>query len=159
MVSTVDQHVSRRVRRHVNVAARVTHRRRFWTILKVTDVMSPTAKVTYISLSADDPALDAAFDAAIADVRAALGRDYPLHVAGETRAGARADREPQPRRTRAWSSRASPPRPQTDVRDAVAAAHAAFPRWSARPLAGARGDPRPRRRHRARSAASSWRPG
>src|SRR5947208_1542207 len=50
--------------------------------------MSPTAKVTYISLSADDPALDAAFEAAIADVRAALGRDYPLHVAGATRAGA-----------------------------------------------------------------------
>ena len=50
--------------------------------------MSPTAKVTYISLSADDPALDAAFDSAIADVRDALGRSYPLHVAGATRAGA-----------------------------------------------------------------------
>jgi len=34
--------------------------------------MSPTGKVTYISLSADDPALDAAFASAIADVRAAL---------------------------------------------------------------------------------------
>jgi 1-pyrroline-5-carboxylate dehydrogenase len=50
--------------------------------------MSPTAKVTYISLGADDPALDAAFDAAIAKVRAELGRVHPLHVAGETKAGA-----------------------------------------------------------------------
>ena len=60
--------------------------------------MSPTAKVTYISLSADDPALDAAFEAAIADVRAALGRDYPLHVAGETRASS-------------WGASRRPPRP------------------------------------------------
>ena len=49
--------------------------------------MNPTAKVTYISLSADDPALDAAFEKAIAEVRGALGRSYPLHIAGRTRDG------------------------------------------------------------------------
>ena len=47
--------------------------------------MSATAKVTYISLSADDPALDAAFETAIAKVRGALGGSHPLHVAGQTR--------------------------------------------------------------------------
>ena len=120
--------------------------------------MSPTAKVTYISLSADDPALDAAFDAAIADVRAALGRDYPLHVAGETRAGAAPIESRSPTDTRVVVARVATAT-AADVNDAVAAARAAFPRWSADALAGARGDPRSRRRHRARSAGSSWRRG
>jgi len=94
--------------------------------------MSPTAKVTYISLSADDPALDAAFEAAIADVRAALGRDYPLHVAGETRAGATPIESRSPTDARLVVGRVATAT-TTDVNDAVAAAHAAFPRWSAVP--------------------------
>ena len=94
--------------------------------------MSPTAKVTYISLSADDPVLDAAFDAAIADVRAALGRDYPLHVAGKTRAGAAPIESRSPTDTRVVVARVATAT-AADVNDAVTAARAAFPSWSAVP--------------------------
>ena len=94
--------------------------------------MSPTAKVTYISLSADDPALDAAFEAAIAEVRAALGRDYPLHVAGKTRAGAAPIESRSPTDTRVVVARVATAT-AADVNDAVAAARAAFPGWSAVP--------------------------
>src|SRR5262245_12929193 len=94
--------------------------------------MTATAKVTYISLSADDPALDAAFTAAIADVRAALGRDYPLHVAGATRAGGAPIESRSPADARVVIARVATAG-EADVRDAVAAARAAFPRWSAVP--------------------------
>jgi len=92
--------------------------------------MSTTAKVTYISLSADDPALDAAFEKAIADVRADLGRNYPLHVAGTTRAGAAPIESRSPTDARVVVARVATAT-ATDVNDAVAAARAAFPRWSA----------------------------
>jgi 1-pyrroline-5-carboxylate dehydrogenase len=94
--------------------------------------MSPTAKVTYISLSADDPALDAAFDAAIAKVHAELGRSHPLHVAGETRAGAAPIESRSPTDTRVVVARVATAA-ESDVRDAVAAASAAFPGWRAVP--------------------------
>src|SRR5262245_14111476 len=94
--------------------------------------MSPTGKVTYISLSADDPALDAAFEAAIAKVRGALGNQYPLHVAGATRPGAAPIESRSPADTRVIVGRVATAT-ETDVRDAVAAAREAFPRWSAVP--------------------------
>jgi 1-pyrroline-5-carboxylate dehydrogenase len=94
--------------------------------------MSPTAKVTYISLSADDPAMDAAFEAAIADVRSALGRNHPLHVAGTTRAGATPIESKSPIDARVVVARVATAT-AADVNDAVAAARAAFPRWSATP--------------------------
>jgi 1-pyrroline-5-carboxylate dehydrogenase len=88
-------------------------------------------KVTYISLSADDPALDAAFESAIDGVRKELGRRHPLHVAGETRA----DRAPivstSPADRRIVVGEVASAT-DDDVRDAVAAAKAAFPAWSAR---------------------------
>jgi 1-pyrroline-5-carboxylate dehydrogenase len=95
-------------------------------------VMSATAKVTYVSLSADDPAIDAGFAAAIADARASLGKSYPLHVAGEARAGAGAieSRSPTDARLVVASVAAAG---EADLRDAVAAARAAFPAWRARP--------------------------
>src|SRR5262252_3095157 len=94
--------------------------------------MSPTAKVTYISLSADDPALDAEFETAIAKVRAALGGNHPLHVAGKTRAGAAPIESRNPADTRVVVARVATAT-EADVRDAVAAAREAFPRWSAVP--------------------------
>jgi len=94
--------------------------------------MSATAKVTYISLSADDPALDAEFAAAIANVRGALGATHPLHVAGKTRAGAAPIESRSPTDTRTVVARVATAT-ETDVRDAVAAAREAFPRWSAVP--------------------------
>jgi 1-pyrroline-5-carboxylate dehydrogenase len=93
---------------------------------------SGTGKVTYISLSADDPALDAAFAAAIAKVEGELGRTYPLHVAGETRAGAAPIESRSPADTRRVVARVATATAD-DVRDAVAAAKAAFPAWSATP--------------------------
>jgi acyl-CoA reductase-like NAD-dependent aldehyde dehydrogenase len=94
--------------------------------------MSPTAKVTYISLSADDPALDAAFETAIAKVRGALGANHPLHVAGTTRAAAAPIESRSPTDTRVVVARVATAT-DADVRDAVAAAREAFPRWSATP--------------------------
>jgi 1-pyrroline-5-carboxylate dehydrogenase len=91
--------------------------------------MSAPAKVTYISLSADDPALDAKFATAIAGVRAELGRSYPLHIAGETRAGGPPIESRSPADARVVVARVATAT-ETDLRDAVAAAHAAFPSWS-----------------------------
>jgi 1-pyrroline-5-carboxylate dehydrogenase len=93
--------------------------------------MSSAGKVTYISLSADDPAIDAAFEGAIAAARASLGANHPLHVAGQTRAGSGAieSRSPTDARTLVASVATAG---NTDLNDAVAAARAAFPAWSAR---------------------------
>ena len=46
---------------------------------------APAAKVTYVSLSADDPATNAAFDAGIAAARGKLGRTTPLYIDGRAR--------------------------------------------------------------------------
>src|SRR5213078_2387872 len=94
--------------------------------------MSATAKVTYISLSADDPALDAAFETAIAKVRGALGGSHPLHVAGQTRSSETAIERRSPNDTRVVVARVASAT-AGDVKDAVAAAREAFPRWSAVP--------------------------
>jgi 1-pyrroline-5-carboxylate dehydrogenase len=91
-------------------------------------------KVTYVSLSADDPAIDAGFTAAIADARAALGALAPLRVAGATRAGldGGAIESRNPADTRMVVARVATAG-ESDLRDAVAAARAAFPAWSGRP--------------------------
>jgi 1-pyrroline-5-carboxylate dehydrogenase len=96
--------------------------------------MTATPKVTYISLSADDPALDAAFGAAIATARVQVdaGRRYPLHVAGETRAGGPVIESRNPADTRVVVAEVASAT-AADVRDAVAAARAAFPDWRATP--------------------------
>ena len=90
-------------------------------------------KVTYVSLSADDPAIDAGFTAAIADARAALGALAPLRVAGATRAGVEggAIESRNPADGRVVVARVATGG-ESDLRDAVAAARAAFPSWSGR---------------------------
>src|SRR6266545_6559576 len=95
-------------------------------------MVTAAPKVTYISLSADDPALDAAFDAAIAGVRSELGKSFPLRVAGETREGGTPIESKSPTDARVVVARVATAG-EVDVRDAVAAAKAAFPRWSATP--------------------------
>src|SRR6266404_2927463 len=77
--------------------------------------MTATGKITYISLGTDDPEVNAAFDAAIARVESELGRTYPLHVAGQTRAGATTIDSLSPSDTR------------------VVVARVAFPAWSRTP--------------------------
>ena len=88
-------------------------------------------KVTYISTSLPSDEQNAAFDAAVADVRGGIGT-HPLVIGGERRAGAAtftvqnpADRD----ETLGTFADAS----ADDVADAVAAARAAFPSWSATP--------------------------
>jgi 1-pyrroline-5-carboxylate dehydrogenase len=94
--------------------------------------MTATGKITYISLGADDPEVNAAFDAAIARVGAELGKSYPLHIAGQTRAGATSIESLSPSDTRVVVARVASGTKQ-DVDDAVAAARAAFPAWSRTP--------------------------
>jgi 1-pyrroline-5-carboxylate dehydrogenase len=94
--------------------------------------MAATPKVTYISLGADDPVLDAAFASAVTKVRGELGRSYPLHVGGDTRAGGPPIESRSPADTRTVVARVASATAE-DVRDAVAAAKAAFPAWSATP--------------------------
>jgi 1-pyrroline-5-carboxylate dehydrogenase len=94
--------------------------------------MTATGKITYISLGADDPEVNAAFDAAIAEVGKQLGRAHPLHVGGRTRAGSGAIESTSPTDTRVVVARVATGSAD-DVKDAVAAARAAFPAWSRTP--------------------------
>jgi 1-pyrroline-5-carboxylate dehydrogenase len=89
-------------------------------------------KVTYVSLSADDPEIDAGFEAAIAAARSALGQTYPARVAGEDRPGDGVIESRNPADTRQVVARVASAT-AADLRDAVAAARAASPAWSARP--------------------------
>jgi 1-pyrroline-5-carboxylate dehydrogenase len=94
--------------------------------------MTATGKITYVSLAADDPEMNAAFDAAIAQVGTELGRTYPLHVAGQPRSSASTIDSLSPTDTRVVVARVASGTKQ-DVDDAVAAARAAFPAWSRTP--------------------------
>jgi 1-pyrroline-5-carboxylate dehydrogenase len=89
-------------------------------------------RVTYATLSADDDDLHAAYDAALADAKAAFGARHPLHIGSERRAGAAAFETVSPvdRGVVIGEFAAATPR---DVADAVAAAEAAGPAWAATP--------------------------
>jgi 1-pyrroline-5-carboxylate dehydrogenase len=93
---------------------------------------APSRKVTYVSLSADDPAADAAFDRAIADVRGRLGHTAALHIGGQERATRETSDSVSPIDTRMVVARVAAATAQ-DVDDAVSAARAAFPAWSRTP--------------------------
>jgi 1-pyrroline-5-carboxylate dehydrogenase len=94
--------------------------------------MTVTGKITYISLGADDPVVNAAFDAAIANVAGQLGKTHPLRIGGQTRTSSSSIDSLSPTDTRrVVASVASGS--TDDVRDAVAAARAAFPAWSRTP--------------------------
>jgi 1-pyrroline-5-carboxylate dehydrogenase len=94
--------------------------------------MTATGKITYISLGADDPEVNAAFDAAIADVARQLGKTHSNRVAGEARGSASTIESRSPTDTRVVVARVASGTAQ-DVNDAVAAARAAFPAWSRTP--------------------------
>src|SRR6266478_2624622 len=96
--------------------------------------MGAPTKITYVSLSADDPEVNAAFDAAIAKVTGELGRSYPLHIGGQTRITAQTSDSLNPADTRVVVGRVASGT-AADVNDAVAAARAAFPAWSRVPYA------------------------
>jgi 1-pyrroline-5-carboxylate dehydrogenase len=96
--------------------------------------MTAPAKVTYVSLSADNPEVRAGFDAAIAVVAGQLGASHPLRIAGAVRQTAATSESRSPADTRVLVARVSSGTAD-DVNDAVAAARAAFPAWSRTPWA------------------------
>ncbi|HEX2659778.1 MAG TPA: aldehyde dehydrogenase family protein [Polyangia bacterium] len=90
---------------------------------------APTGKVTYVSLSADDPVVNAAFDRAFEAVRARRGQTWPLSIGGAPRPASATIESLDPSDTRVVVARVGSGTAQ-DVDDAVAAARAAFPAWS-----------------------------
>jgi 1-pyrroline-5-carboxylate dehydrogenase len=91
-------------------------------------------KITYTATAEQIEQMHQAFDEALAEVRRDLGRTYPMIVDGVEREGdgtfevrAPADRELVLGRFQRGTTK--------DVDDAVAAATAAYPAWSARPAA------------------------
>ncbi len=89
---------------------------------------STPMKITYATLSADNEELQSAFDAAVERVRGELGRSYPMLIGNEQRSGATEFEDRSPIDTSIVVSR-FPVGTAQDVRDAVAAARAAFPGW------------------------------
>jgi 1-pyrroline-5-carboxylate dehydrogenase len=94
--------------------------------------MSAPAKVTYVSLSADNAEVRAGFDAAIAEVAGALGGDHAMRIGGRARPGADMMERRSPADDRVLVARVASGS-AADVDDAVAAARAAFPAWSRTP--------------------------
>src|SRR5437773_1619612 len=88
-------------------------------------------KVTYATLSADNDELHAELDAAIEKVRGQLGRSYPLMIDGQARQRP-TFASTSPADTRIVVAQAASGTDE-DVRDAVAAAKAAWPAWRQTP--------------------------
>ncbi|MGH2462093.1 MAG: aldehyde dehydrogenase family protein [Candidatus Limnocylindria bacterium] len=89
---------------------------------------TPGMKITYATLSADNPELQAAFDRAVEWARAELGKTYPMLIGSELRAGEETFEHRSPIDTDLVVSR-FPIGSREDVRDAIAAAREAFPAW------------------------------
>ena len=89
---------------------------------------TPTMKITYSTLSADNEELQSAFEAALQRARQDLGRTYPMIIGGEERLTGETfdDRSPIDRELVVARF---PVGGRQDVRDAVAAARAAYPGW------------------------------
>jgi len=89
---------------------------------------TPRMKITYATLSADNEELQSAFDAAVERVRGTLGQSYPMLIGGDERHGAEEFEDRSPIDRDIVVSR-FPVGTRQDVRDAIAAARAAFPAW------------------------------
>jgi 1-pyrroline-5-carboxylate dehydrogenase len=89
---------------------------------------TPRMKITYATLSADNEELQSAFDQAIEAARGELGRSYPMIIGAEERAGDELFEDRSPIDTEIVVSR-FPVGERKDVKDAIAAARAAFPAW------------------------------
>jgi len=92
----------------------------------------PRMKITYATLSADNEELQASFDAAVERARDDLGRTYPMLIGAEERLAAETFEDRSPIDTGLLLGR-FPVGTRQDVRDAIAAARAAFPGWSSTP--------------------------
>jgi len=89
---------------------------------------SPRLKITYATLSADNPELQESFDRAVTWARGELGKSYPMLVGGEERTGNEFFEHRSPIDTDLVVSR-FPIGTRLDVQDAIAAARVAFPAW------------------------------
>ena len=89
---------------------------------------TPRMKITYATLSADNEELQAAYDSAVDEARAMLGRTYPMLIGNEERAGSETFDDRSPIDADIVVSR-FPVGTRQDARDAIAAAKAAFPAW------------------------------
>ena len=82
---------------------------------------SPRLKITYATLSADNPELQTAFDRAVEWARGELGKTYPMLIGSELRAGGETFEHRSPIDTELVVSR-FPVGTRRDVHDAIAAA-------------------------------------
>ena len=89
---------------------------------------TPRMKITYATLSADNEELQSAFDAAVERVRSMLGQSYPMLIGDEERHAAEEFEDRSPIDRDLVVAR-FPVGTRQDVRDAIAAARAAFPAW------------------------------
>jgi len=89
---------------------------------------TPTMKITYSTLSADNEELQSAFEAALGRARSDLGTTYPMIIGGEERLADETfdDRSPIDREIVVARF---PVGGRQDVRDAIAAARGAYPAW------------------------------
>ena len=92
----------------------------------------PRMKITYATLSSDNEELQASFDAAVERARADLGRSYPMIIGEEERTASETFDDRSPIDSDLVIGR-FPVGSRQDVRDAIAAARAAFPAWRATP--------------------------
>jgi 1-pyrroline-5-carboxylate dehydrogenase len=89
---------------------------------------TPTMKITYSTLSADNEELQSAFDAALERARGDLGRTYPMLIGSEERLRDETFEDRSPIDREIVVAR-FPVGTREDVRDAIAAARAAYPAW------------------------------
>ncbi|MGH2589883.1 MAG: aldehyde dehydrogenase family protein, partial [Actinomycetota bacterium] len=88
-------------------------------------------RITYATMSADNEELHRLYDKGIEVARSWLGQKHPLFVNGEAREGSGSKEGRSPIDGALIGEFAQGTR--QDVRDAVAAAKAAFPEWANRP--------------------------
>ena len=121
----------------------------------MTATVAAQSKVTYTSANVDWELFHRQFDDALARVRAQLGRDYPLYIAGDAVAGSSSTLvDTSPIDTSVVLGRFAAARaPQVDR--AVAAARTAQRAWGARSTAGATAWRRSARRRGSSASASS----
>ncbi len=88
-------------------------------------------RITYATMSADNEDLHKGYEEGIEVARSWLGQKHPLYVNGEARwgSGTKEARSPIDGATIGEFAQGT----REDVRDAVAAAKAAFPEWANRP--------------------------
>ena len=89
-------------------------------------------KVTYSTLASPDPLLHEYFDEAVAEAKAGFGNTFPMFINGQERTAEKTFEKRSPADLDMIMGRFQYGSAD-DVKDAVAAAKAAFPAWSGRP--------------------------